>query len=317
MPLETETADLDALAGVVPTQSNWADGVQAGERPAVSVILSTYNQPDWLERVLWAYAFQRHGGPFEVVIADDGSAQATRQRIAALRPQLPFPLIHHWQPDQGFRKCRALNAAIELARGDYLIFSDGDCLPRADFVATHLRLRRRGRFLSGGYIKLPMDTSQALTPAQILKGRHWDYDWLRANRMRANRQSARLRAPPLLARLLDLISPARASWNGHNASAWKADLIAVNGFDERMQYGGEDRELGERLVRSGVRGLRVRHRALVVHLNHPRGYVRPEMISANRAIRRAAAKAGARWTDFGLRPGPAATGNERDLVGDR
>ena len=268
----------------------------------ISVILSTYNQPEWLERALWAYAGQRGAAPFEVLVADDGSAPDTAARINRLRPQLPFVLRHLWQPDQGFRKCLALNRAIAQARGDYLIFSDGDCLPRSDLVATHLALRAPGRFLSGGYIKLPMSTSLALTREQIERGRHGDYDWLLAHGLKPGRKADRLRANRWRARLMDAISPARASWNGHNASAWRKDLLAVNGFDQRMQYGGEDRELGERLVRLGIAGKRVRHRAIVVHLDQPRGYVEAEMIDANRAIRRAAAKAAARWTDHGLSP---------------
>ena len=49
----------------------------------VSVILSTYNSPDWLEKVLWGYSCQSQGD-FEVVIADDGSGDETRRRIEAL-----------------------------------------------------------------------------------------------------------------------------------------------------------------------------------------------------------------------------------------
>ena len=43
--------------------------------PRVSVILSTYNQPLWLEKVLWGYGAQRFHD-FEVVVADDGSGEA-------------------------------------------------------------------------------------------------------------------------------------------------------------------------------------------------------------------------------------------------
>jgi glycosyltransferase involved in cell wall biosynthesis len=38
----------------------------------ISVILSTYNAPKWLEKSLWGYAMQSDRD-FEVVIADDGS----------------------------------------------------------------------------------------------------------------------------------------------------------------------------------------------------------------------------------------------------
>ena len=123
-----------------------------------SVIVSTYNQPDWLERVLLAYARQDTPG-FELVIADDGSREDTRARIESLRPALPYALKHVWHPDDGFRKCVIMNRAIEAASADYLIFSDGECLPRADFIGVPLRARAPRRFSSGGDFKLPRATS--------------------------------------------------------------------------------------------------------------------------------------------------------------
>lgn len=267
--------------------------------PALSVIVSTYNQPDWLEKVLLGYAAQDFRD-FEVVVADDGSRDETRARLDGLRPRLPYPLRHVWHPDDGFRKCVILNRAIEASRADYLVFSDGDCIPRADFLAVHAAMRRPRRFLSGGYVKLPRDVSHAITADDIAAGRHCDPAWLAARGFGDRRQRLKLAARGAGAALLNAITPARASWNGHNASGWKADLVAANGFDERMQYGGEDRELGERLENAGIRGLRVRYSAIVVHLDHDRGYVKPEMIENNRRIRAVTRAARATRTAFGL-----------------
>ncbi len=83
---------------------------------------------------------------------------------------------------------------------------------------------------------------------------------------------------------MDHITPTRATWNGQNASTWKIDLRGVNGFDERMAYGGEDRELGERLIHRGLRPRSIRHRAILVHLDHSRGYVNAAAAAANRVI---------------------------------
>ena len=71
---------------------------------------------------------------------------------------------------------------------------------------------------------------------------------------------------------LNVLTPTKASWNGHNASGFKADIVKVNGFDQRMQYGGQDRELGERLIHSGYKSKQLRYSAIVVHLDHKRGY---------------------------------------------
>ena len=271
--------------------------------PSASVIFTTYNQPEWLGKVLQGFAVQDRLD-FEVLVADDGSDERTRELILALQAELPMPVRHLWQPDQGFRKCEALNMAIAAARADYLVFTDGDCIPRADFVSTHLRERAPGRFLSGGYHKLPLATSQAITADDIRGQRCFDVAWLRAGGMPRSRRDIKLAAGPAMARLLDALSPARASWNGHNASAWARDVRAVNGFDQRMCYGGEDREFGERLVNAGVRGKRIRHRAIVVHLDHPRGYVTAEGLAFNRALRARTRRERRCWTDHGLLPGP-------------
>lgn len=248
-----------------------------------SIVLSTYNHPDWLEKSLLGWACQ-DCGDFEVVIADDGSGAATRERIDALRPVLPFPIRHVWQEDQGFRKCRALNLAVLAARSDYLVFSDGDCIPRSDFLSVHLRERMPGRFLSGGYCKLPLALSERIDRADIESGRATDASWLRAHGMR--RRTLKIARHPLWRqRLLNALTPTRPRWHGHNASAWKADVERVNGFDERMSYGAEDLEFGDRLEHAGVRGRQIRFSAVCVHLDHGRGYVRAGMREENERLR--------------------------------
>lgn len=254
----------------------------------LSVILTTFDQPAWLEKVLWGFEAQSFRD-FEVVIADDGSAAPTREAIDRVRGEVGFPIRHVHQPHDGFGKCRILNKAIAQATGEYCFFTDGDCIPRSDLLAVHAAHAARGAFLSGGYLKLPMAVSEAITRADIAAGRATDYAWLRASGVPWSRQLARFRWRGAAATLLDTITPTGATFNGHNASVWRDDLIAVNGFDERLQWGGLDREIGERLENAGVRGRQFRHRALVVHLDHPRGYKHAAGIAANRAIRDAVA----------------------------
>lgn len=267
---------------------------------ASSIIISTYNNPDWLQRCLWGYARQDRTD-FEIVLADDGSRDETRALVDAMRPRLPFPVQHVWQPDEGFQKCRILNKGVQAAVADYLIFSDGDCVPRADFVSQHLRLREPGRYLGGGYCKLPLALSQAIDKDVIDAGDHARLEWLAGHGLPWKKRSLKLWARPgWRETLLNAATPTPPRWAGNNASGWKADLLRVNGFDERMTYGGEDLELGERLDNAGVRGKQVRFSAICVHLDHPRGYVKPEMRAANDRIR-AETKAGRRtWTEFGI-----------------
>jgi glycosyltransferase involved in cell wall biosynthesis len=254
-------------------------------RPArVSVVLSTYNQPRWLEKALWGYAAQRFRD-FELLVADDGSGPETADVVTRSRDRYGLRLVHVWHEDRGFRKTEILNRAVLAATGEYLIFSDGDCIPHPEFVATHVRLARERCFLSGGYLKLPLNVSEQITEDDVRSGRAFDASWLSARGWRGGRRTLRLTRSPFVAAALDALTPTRATWNGHNASTWREAIVAVNGFDLDMGYGGEDRALGERLVNLGLRGRRVRFRAPCLHLDHPRPYADPEVIRANRRAR--------------------------------
>ena len=265
----------------------------------VSVVLSTYNMPTWLAKSVCGFACQSQV-PYEVLIADDGSRDETKQTIERLQQETNLRIRHVWHKDDGFQKCRILNRAIERAEGDYLIFSDGDCIPRFDFVEQHLRAARPGRFLSGGYYKLPMSLSQRLEEIDIRTGRAFSVAWLRANGLPFSHRLLRLSAGPRSAGLLNALTTTRPTWNGHNASGWTSDILRAGGFDERMRYGGEDRELGERLVNAGLRPIQIRFHAICLHLDHARGYVNKADLNNNRRIREATRKAGATVTEYGL-----------------
>lgn len=191
----------------------------------ISVILSTYNAPLWLEKSLWGYANQTHT-EFEVVIADDGSDSATREVIQRIRRQFGLKIKHVWHPDDGFRKCTILNRAIEEAAGDYLLFSDGDCIPRSDFVQQHFQAAEPGRFLSGGYFKLPMSISEQIDRNDIESGHAFTLAWLRAAGLEYSHRILRLMSYGLLAHCLNLLTTTRPTWNGHNASGWAEDVAA-------------------------------------------------------------------------------------------
>jgi glycosyltransferase involved in cell wall biosynthesis len=254
---------------------------------------------EWLAKALHGYLYQTFAD-FELLIADDGSDQRTEETIADFRKYADFPIKHVWQADDGFQKTRILNKAITAAGGDYLVFSDGDCIPRADFLEAHARHAGPGRFLSGGYCKLSQELSVRINEDDVKTGRAFDLRWLRNHGFRGFSKSLRIAAPPKLAPVLDALTPTKATWNGHNASGWKADIIAVNGFNERMQYGGEDREMGERLTNFGIRGHGIRHQAIVLHLDHKRGYATQEMIRANLAIRDQVRSSRSIWCPDGI-----------------
>ena len=246
--------------------------------------MSTYNAEDWLEKVIIGFAQQTISN-FEIVIADDGSKDSTRETIDRLRQKTGLDIQHIWQEDDGFQKCRILNKSILAAKGDYLVFTDGDCIPRADFLENHLKFREKGYFLSGGYYKLPLNISKKITADDIKKQNCFKLSWLLANGLKRSPKNLKLITKGFLSTFLNSVTPTNASWNGHNSSAWKSDLLSVNGFDEQMQYGGEDRELGERLSNFGLKPKQIRYNAICVHLDHERAYVSDAAWKKNAKIR--------------------------------
>ncbi|MCB0382365.1 MAG: glycosyltransferase family 2 protein [Psychroserpens sp.] len=265
----------------------------------ISVIISTYNNPEWLQKVLWSFDVQTFRN-FEVVIADDGSNEDTKSLIDDMSSQVSFPIQHVWHDDNGFQKTIILNKATVASKGDYLVYTDGDCIARADFLQVHVHRREAGYFLSGGYFKLPMNISELITEADIKTQRCFDIKWLKQHGLRSSFKNNKITSKGFKEKLLNTFTPTTATWNGHNASGFKSDIMAANGYDERMQYGGEDRELGERLFNAGLKAKQIRYSAICLHLDHARGYVKPEMIEKNKAIRSTTKSEKITKTPFGI-----------------
>ncbi|NHN24407.1 glycosyltransferase [Flavobacterium jejuense] len=250
----------------------------------VSVIITTYNSEEWLKKVLLGYSVQTEEN-FEVVVADDGSTEATKNIIKEFQSKFKFPIVHVWQADDGFQKCKILNKAILKTNSEYLIFTDGDCIPRKDFVFQHLKHKEKGYFLSGGYFKLPMTTSHLISMDEIINQKTFLTNWLIKNGVKKSFKLSKLTQNRWFAAFMNWLTPTKKTFNGHNTSCFKEDLIAINGFNEEMQYGGLDRELGERLFNYGILGKQIRYSAICLHLDHKRGYATTETWQKNYAIR--------------------------------
>jgi glycosyltransferase involved in cell wall biosynthesis len=269
--------------------------------PTTGVVFTTYNRPHDLERVLAGYAKQSHKS-FEIVIADDGSGDETRACITQARDRWNLDIRHVWHEDVGFRKCKILNRAIAETNAEYLIFTDGDCIPHPDFVAGHLALARPGYFISGGCVRLNDSATRAIAPADVLAGSVFDQRWLLAHgESPMNLRKLAFSAEPWR-HVMNTITTTKPTWNGHNASTWRDEALAVHGFDERLGYGGLDREFGERLERCGMKGIQARYSLICLHLDHPRPYRAREIMDANMQIRRDNARRNVRRTSHGLAP---------------
>ncbi|MDP1536681.1 MAG: glycosyltransferase family 2 protein [Burkholderiales bacterium] len=232
-----------------------------------AVIVTTYNRPDALAAVLEGYLAQS-GAAFELIVADDGSTDDTRTVVAEYAGRAPFPIRHVWQEDQGFRAAAVRNKALAATQADYVIFTDGDCIPPLDFVAQHRALATKGRFLSGNRILL----TEAFTRDAL--SRHLPlHTWRLPRWLGARLQGNINRWLPLL-RLPDggWRENAPQRWEGVktcNLSAWHVDLLRVNGLDETYSgWGLEDSDLVIRLLHAGVIHKSARFAAPLFHLWH-------------------------------------------------
>lgn len=217
----------------------------------VSVVITTYNRSDALLAVLAGLARQtdRH---FEVIVADDGSREEQRRRILESGVAQSLRLTHVWHPDVGFTASRIRNRGVAAARGDYLIFMDGDCVPEVDFIARHKALAQPGFFVNGSRVMLsPALTQRVLAGTEQVSGRSVWY-WL-GQRLRghASKMTHLLRLPDGPWRVKRAFS-----WKGIrscNMGVWRADFERVDGFDESfVGWGHEDADLVLRLHHAGV-----------------------------------------------------------------
>jgi len=267
----------------------------------LSLIFTTYNSPLWLQKVLWGVLQQQHRR-FEIIIADDGSTDATRHLIDSMKPEFEranIPLKHVWQSDKGFRKCRILNKAIIQSRHDYIVFTDGDCILRKDFLTEHVANAEKGHYLSGTYFKLPMSISQIISKDDIVSQRCFSRQWLQSQGLQKNRGRLKLTQQPALARWANRWTPTACNLKGANASAWKSDILAVGGMDERLHSGGQDRELGIRLQNKGNKAKHVRYNAVCLHLDHGRAYRDDNRVKTIREHRLEVEREGISHTTFG------------------
>ena len=268
-----------------------------------TVIISTYNSPQRLEKTLWGYLAQSVDD-FEVVVADDGSTEETTRLLESYQPEFEtrgIPLRQVWHADFGFQKNRILNRALCEANGEYCIFTDGDCIPRNDFVEAHRTLRRPGRFLAiGSHINLKSSVHTNIDRDDISSGRAFAADWLGKKSLLSWSERMRLTAGPSLRPWLNLSTHRPSVFTGNGSSVWRDAALAINGFDERMRYGGEDKDFGFRLTALGLTSKMCKFSLICLHQDHPRPYVEPKVLAANRRHLRRLKWGGRYWTDDGI-----------------
>jgi glycosyltransferase involved in cell wall biosynthesis len=269
--------------------------------PKASVIVPVYNALRHLELVLAGFSRQTFS-EFELIVADDGSGPEVGEFVERFRAQSHFELKYVYQPDEGFRKSRILNAAIRQAASEYLAFVDGDCVPHSRYLESHWRHREPRTVLMGRRVNLSERMTNELTPEAVRAGA-------------LEKMSLRLLADSALGRgshwdegvylrsafLRGLFSRKQPYLLGSTHSLEKSLMEEINGFNEDfVGYGGEDIEFEYRLRVAGARFKWVRHQAIQYHLRHPQRSVistNLEIVERTKRLGRATCAKGLRNLD--------------------
>ncbi len=123
-----------------------------------SLIITTYNWKEALELVLIS-ALRQSETLDEIIIADDGSRDDTKELIKLYAKKSKIPIIHSWQEDDGFRAAKSRNMAIEMASSEYIVVTDGDMILHRDFIKEHKKFAKHGFFMQGGRVLLSKEKS--------------------------------------------------------------------------------------------------------------------------------------------------------------
>lgn len=228
----------------------------------VSVIVSTYDSPAYLQKVLDGFLCQKRP-PDEIIIADDGSGEDTAELIQRSSALFSFPLLHVWQENKGFRAGKIRNSGIARSSGDYIILLDGDCVVDRNFVLDHLSLAEEGYFIQG---KRVLVNKESMEYFDHQHANSFLMLWKMALTGRLSNVHHLIRLPYTLS----VRNKKLVGIKSCNMSFFRKDVMAVNGFNENyVGWGNEDSDLACRFIKYGLTKKTSPFRAVCFHLWHP------------------------------------------------
>jgi len=229
-----------------------------------SLIVATYNWPQALKICLNSIRIQSLL-PMEVIIADDGSGIDTQELIEIIKKDFPIPIIHIWQPDEGFQLAKIRNKAFAAANYEYIIQIDGDLFLHPHFVKDHVRLAKPQYFVTGSRALLDEQITKKIlsnnnfAKVNIFSGKYSNFfNGLRIGFVRN-----------FLAKRYKIKGRNKYYVKGCNMAFWKNDLVKINAYNEEFTgWGKEDSELAIRLINAGVKKQFIKTGGICYHLYH-------------------------------------------------
>jgi glycosyltransferase involved in cell wall biosynthesis len=246
----------------------------------VSLIITTYNRPKALSLIFKSIGAQTIY-PDEIIIADDGSKNSTKECIDDFQKNSPIRIVHSWQEDRGFRVAKSRNKAISKSSYEYIILIDGDVVLHEKFIEDHLNHAEQCFFVQGTRVLLDEDASK-----KIIAGQNKNISIF--SRGLRNRKNS------IYSVFLSRIFIKRKNYlNGIktcNLAFYKSDCIQVNGFNNDIEgWGREDSEFVIRLMNNGINRKNIHFNMIQYHLwhqNSPREYLRKNQLMLEHTIQK-------------------------------
>jgi glycosyltransferase involved in cell wall biosynthesis len=232
----------------------------------ISLLITTYNDPVRLKKTL-SHCLRLRPQPAEILVCDDGSRPDTGEIIRSFALNSSTPVLHIFQDDHGWDAPGIRNLGAIRSSGDYLLMTDGDCVPHPRFISDHLAAAAEGFFVFG-------DRAHVLKEYVDGFSTRFDVVWNYLLRKRIIKRRAALRNPLETPRVFDRsafpdIGAVASLAICCNLGVWKKDFFAVNGFDESFRkWWPEDAECSARLLNHGLKLKKFHQKCLVYHLDH-------------------------------------------------
>jgi len=225
----------------------------------VSLIITTYNRPNALLLVLKSVESQSTL-PSEVIIADDGSNNDTKDLIKNFQLTTCLKITHSWQKNKGFRVAKSRNKAIAKSNADYLILIDGDMILHPKFIQDHIKNAEIGYFIQGTRVLLNEETTKV-----ALKKMSMIFSFL--SHGVKNRKN--MIHSDFLSKLFSKKKKYLSRIKSCNMGLYKDDYVNINGFNNDFEgWGREDSEFAARLLNNGIIRKNLRFNAIQFHLWH-------------------------------------------------
>ena len=230
----------------------------------LSVIISNSNHHEnYLSKALTGLAMQEFKD-FEVIVLGLSASNGILKLIQPFKKA--FKSLTLLPNGNAHNRATLLNEAVSHSRADYLVFSEANCIPRKDFLKIHNERKEATFFLSGGHFKLTPNIYREISEKHIRSQDCFDRKWLKGLGLKNGLRNHFLSKNKIKSNILNAFLPGKASWNRHNTSCWKKDLLSIGGFNEYIGDQEVDQDICRRFYHHELHGIKVDFNAICLHL---------------------------------------------------